>query len=90
MKIEIKKDGGYTHLYVDGEELHRVHSYELKESVGELPHLIVELAPETIQVDVDGEVKILSEKDLKMKEGYKDFVRFLFRGAVDAGKNRDE
>lgn len=95
MRIEIKKEESYTRIYIDGEEVHRVVSYELKECVGESPRLVLELIPDTIAVDVDGDVEknphyTLSEKDKEMKEGYKDFIRFLFRGAVDAGKNRNE
>lgn len=79
MKVEIKNDGRYTRIYIDGQEIHRVVKYQLDESVGEAPKLILEVLPNEIEVRGDCEVEFIdSEKARKNAEGYRDFIKFIF------------
>lgn len=89
MKIRIVNDSkSYTRLYIDGVEMHRVVSYELKESVDERMSLVVEYQPEEIVVEGDAVVELKSLEDIKKEEGYKDFIRFIFRGVC--GKKEEQ
>lgn len=83
MKVEIIRNTKekYTRVFIDGQEIHRVISYEFTESITERPILKLELGVEEIELAVDGaEVEIKTLKDKRNEEGYKDFIRFLFRG----------
>lgn len=54
-KVEIRKDGEHTRIFVDGNEVRRVRGYELTESVEELPTMRIEVmgAPAVVMDNVD-------------------------------------
>lgn len=78
MTARIIRDGSVTRVYLDGTEVHKVVSYKLTESITDRPTLLLELAVDELEVDVEAEVTTKTLKDKKNEEGYKDFVRFLF------------
>lgn len=81
MKADIVNDGSCTRVYIDGEEIHRVVSVEVKQTVGDCMSVVLELFPDEVEVHTpDALVKVVTLEDKKKEEGYRDFVRFLFRG----------
>lgn len=85
MKARISNESGFTRIYLDDVEIHRVVSVDFHESVESRPTLVLEIRPEEIEFELDGvdvTKKVLESK--KMEDGYRDFVRFLFRGKAEA------
>lgn len=50
-KIEIKSDGAFTEIFVNGNKLDGVRSYTLSQEAGELPILTVDLNAFNLSVD---------------------------------------
>ena len=55
-KLEISNDGIYSKIKIDGKEIPRVRSYQLSQSVGEMPVLTLEIMPDIKQIELDGQV----------------------------------
>lgn len=78
MKVRIVTDK-YTHIYVDDAEIRRVYGYKLEEEVGRKPTLTIEIQPDEIEIETEAEVETIDKKhEDEMREGYKDFLKFLF------------
>ena len=55
-KLEISNDGIYSRIKIDGKEIPRVRSYDLSQSVGEVPVLTLEVMPDIKQIELEGQV----------------------------------
>lgn len=91
MKVELRNNKGYTQVFIDGQEIHRVVSVNFSESVTSRPAIVLEILPEEIEAEIDNcKVDIVDILEKKKKEdGYKDFVKFLFRGKYGIKEEKD-
>lgn len=91
MKVELRNNIGYTQVFIDGQEIHRVVSVNFNESVTSSPAIVLEILPDEIEAEINHcKVDIIDalEKKKKKADGYKDFVKFLFRGKYNIEEDK--